>query len=73
MKFTKEVYDALVHVRQFHPDVEIVVYTSDGRWHYVTEDFNLPTFDPKIDVGILEDAADSLEQFPAVFEFYQYQ
>jgi len=71
-KMPRKVLKALNHVRKFFPDVMMVVFNSAGRWQYLTEDFNAPTFSDKIDVGILEDAANAVDNsiigFPAVFE-----
>lgn len=64
----KPVLTALLHVRSVFPDVCLVVYGRDGRWHYTNEEFDSPTFDSRVDIGTLEDAADSLEQVPAVFQ-----
>lgn len=69
MKPTKEVLNALEHVRKFHPDVIQVFYGIDCRWMYMDEDMESPVFGNGIDIGILEDAADSIEQFPAAFSW----
>lgn len=60
---------ALAHVREHFPKVSMVVFSSDGRWQYMSRDFDAPVFKKKIDVGILEDAVDSVEELPAVFEW----
>jgi len=74
MKFTKEVYEALVHVRQFYPEIIQVVYNSNGLWNYATEFFDKQIFDmQKINIEILENAQRSVTQFPAVFDFWQYK
>ena len=65
-----EVIKAHSYVKIYHPDVIGVVYTSDTRWHFYNSDFEMPAFGEFIDVGILEDAADSVKEFPAVFEPY---
>lgn len=59
---------ALEHVRQHHPEVTRVVYDQASRWLYLDEGGKAPTFGPEIDVGILEDAADSVIHLPAVYE-----
>lgn len=58
---------ALEHVRQFYPQVVMVVYSCDQRWLFMDEDFAAPTFDGRINVSILEEAADSVAA-PAVFD-----
>jgi hypothetical protein len=63
------VASALKHVRRHHPAVVMVVFKSDGRWLYMDEDGWTPRFGENIDVGILEDAADSLVKLPAVYEW----
>lgn len=62
-----EVVRALDHVRSIFPDVTHVVYTREQKWHYMSDDGKAPQFSGKVDVGILEDAADSLNAFPCVF------
>jgi len=57
---------ALNHVRQFHPEVHMVVFNIQGQWHYMSKDFVSPTFDKNIDVDILQAAAD------AVYEMFGY-
>lgn len=59
--------EALQHVASHHPEVHSVVYGPDGRWLYFGDAFESPTFGDEIDIGLLEDAADSLDDLPAVF------
>ena len=59
---------ALNHIRKYYPDVCMVVFGSDSRWHYMTNTFDAPKFGKEIDVSILEAAADCLIDFPSVFE-----
>ena len=61
------VVKALNHVRSVFPNVNHVAYCADGRWLYMDENGNMPAFNGLIDVGILEDAADALDSFPAIF------
>ncbi len=70
MKITPEILAALDHVRQFHPEVCLVVFNQQGQWQYMSEDFDSPKWDntSPIDTSILEAAADSVEVFPAVFQ-----
>jgi len=63
---------AFDHVRSIYPIVSMVVFNREGRWIYTNDDFDIPTFDDRIDVGILEDACDSVADsvgFPAVFAY----
>ena len=64
---TKEVRESLDHVREFHPKVTHVVFNREGQWIYCDDNFHTPQFCDDIDVGILEDAVDSVEVFPSVF------
>jgi hypothetical protein len=59
---------ALDHVRSFFPDVTKVSYDSAGRWRYSTDSGFAPKFNDRIDVSILEDAADAVEELPCKFE-----
>lgn len=63
-----EVCVALDHVRSHYPEVVMVVFNREGRWQYMSSDFDAPTFGPEIDVGILEDAANAVSDLPAVFD-----
>jgi len=64
----KPVLAALNHVREHFPNVVLVVFNSAGRWQYMDEYYEAPKFEGKINVSILEDAGDSVETLPAVFE-----
>lgn len=64
---TTLVYEALNHVRTFYPEVTHVFYSNDGDWFYCDNCFDPPLFDKRIDIGLLEDAADSVAGFPAAF------
>lgn len=67
---TPQVIAALNHVRQFLPEVTQVLYGADQRWMYLTDDGEVPGFAGyAIDAGLLEDAADSLNFFPAAFHY----
>ena len=63
-----KVKSALDHVRSIYPDVCLVVFNSDTRWCYMNDVFDSPTFDDRINVGILEDAIYDLVDLPCVFE-----
>ena len=68
-KITKEVKEALDHVRSFYPNVCIVVFNNEGMWQYMEADFTVPSFEgTEIDIRILEAALDSVTELPAVFE-----
>lgn len=69
-KITDEVKAALKHVRLHHPEVTQVFYGVDCRWLFCGEAFEAPTFGSEIDVGLLEDAADSLNEFPCAFSIF---
>jgi hypothetical protein len=63
------VLTALAHVRSVFPETTMVVFQRDTKWNYMAEDFTeLPPFGNNINTGILEDAANSVESFPAIFE-----
>lgn len=61
------VQQALQHVNKHHPEVTLVFYGTDMRWFYCDEAFEAPDFGDEIDIGLLEDAVDSVEAFPAAF------
>ena len=66
---TQEVKKALDHVREFIPDVCIVAFNTDGQRQYFDEHWSSTTFEGmNIDTAILEDAADSITQLPAIFQ-----
>lgn len=64
------VAQALDHVRSVYPDVTQVVFTVEHKWVFMTDDRDAPAFDERIDVNILNDAADSLSSVPAFFSIY---
>ena len=68
MKTPEEVTRALAHVKQFHPTLALVVFTSNEKWLYMDADFDAFEFGDDIDVSILLEAIDSVELLPAVFE-----
>ncbi len=63
----KPVATALRHVRDHFPDVTFVLFTPNRQWMYLTDDGEAPAFEGRIDVGILEDAVDSVIVFPSVY------
>lgn len=67
---TNQVKKALDYVREFFPDVCIVAFNREGQWQYFTEDWFAPHFTDGMveDIGILQDAVDSLSDLPAIFQ-----
>lgn len=62
---------AMKHVREHFPHVCLVVFNREGQWQYMDDSFDAPKFGDKINVSILEDAADEVYSkfpLPAVFE-----
>lgn len=68
MKPTKEIITAINHVRSVFPQVDIVIFTKEERWLYLSSSGYVPKFDEKIDVSILEKAVDSINDFPAIYQ-----
>lgn len=55
----KKIKEAFLHVQSMVPCVVAVVYDDEGRWAYLTESGEVPTFKGKgIDVSLLEEASD---------------
>jgi hypothetical protein len=65
---TAELIKALKHVQSVYPQVCMVVFAKDSRWHYMDEVFNAPVFDNRIDISLLEEAADSIETLPFIYQ-----
>lgn len=62
---------ALAHVRQFHPDVTMVLFTASSQWIYITQHHGVPAFGNDISVSLLEDAQSAAAEhrrFPHVYE-----
>lgn len=76
MQFNTKVQEALKHVNNLFPQVTQVFYGADGRWMFCDEDFNAPNFKnapDKLDISILEDAADSAGEqqgFPCAYVLF---
>ena len=64
---TDEVKKAFFHVKSQFDDLTYLMIDVEGRWMYLTDDFDAPKFED-VDIGILEDAVDSLREFPAIFQ-----
>jgi len=61
MKTTKKLIEAVLHVKDHFPQLAIVIFTLQGKWCYMDEDFNIISFSDQINVSTLEDAMDSVE------------
>jgi hypothetical protein len=65
-----EVEVAFRHVKSLIPEVDCVVYGKDSRWMYIDSTNMLDPIsfeNVEVDVGILEEASDSLETLPCFF------
>jgi len=69
METPVKVKEAFIHIREFHPNVVKVAFDKHGQWKYTDSNSKAPKFDDRIDVGILEDASDSVTKLPCVFIF----
>jgi hypothetical protein len=67
MALTPEIKKAIKHVKKFHPTLRFVIFTVNG-WLYMDEEYNAFKFNKKINVSCLEEAYDSLETIPAIFD-----
>lgn len=65
---TPELKKAFKLVKKHHPTLAIVIFNSFGQWQYMDENFESFKFDDKIDVGILEDASDSIVSLPFIYQ-----
>jgi hypothetical protein len=65
---TKELQIAIDHVKSFHPTLSLIIFDRMGRWQYMDEYFNNFVFDDRINVGILEEASDSICVYPSIFD-----
>lgn len=61
---------ALDHVRTVFPHVTMVVYNKQGEHQYMSDHFEQPTFDERIDLTLIEDACDAVPTLPFVFHPY---
>lgn len=66
-KTTPLVRDAFKEVQKFFPAVCLLLYLPDGRWQFLDQDGEAPTFPNTLDVSVLEAAADSILDTPALF------
>lgn len=70
----QKIANAFASVREHYPLVVQVFFGADGRWLYMDDDMEAPAFNDKIDVGILEDAADAaveLKGLPCAFSVFE--
>lgn len=68
MKPTEFLLTAMKHVKSIFPSVTMVVFNNQGRWQYMDACFGSPKFDDRIDVSILEEAVDSIYEFPFIYD-----
>lgn len=61
-----QVFLAFSHVRSFYPEVTHVLFTREGKWLYMGDDGEMPTFCDQVNTGLLEDASDVVD-FPSVY------
>lgn len=58
---------AMEHVRTFFPEVDTVVYDLEGRWTYSKLGTVPGPFPDAIDCALLQEGADAVDGYPAVF------
>lgn len=61
------VLKALQHVAEIHPSVTQVFYDEYLRWCYCDDNFIPVQFTGEEDIGLLEDAADQVMNYPCMF------
>lgn len=61
------VVNAFAQVQRQFPEVMTVSFDHDLRWNYQLKDGTSPNFEGKIDVEVLEHAADALTQSEVVY------
>lgn len=67
-----KIQEALKHVQALFPSVTQVFYSTDQKWRYCDADFQAPSFDDPmcealLDISLLEDAVDTVTQFPSAY------
>ena len=66
---TEQVVKAFNHVKQSFPQLSMVIFTSDIRGHYLdAQGYPLNFAGKDIDVSILEEAIDSINKFPCIYQ-----
>ena len=68
IKPTAEVIKAFDMVHTEHPDITIVLFGINGIWIYMDSDYYPPTFNNCLNADILQDAFDSLNNLPVMFQ-----
>ena len=58
---------AFEHVKSIYPAVTQVAFDEDQRWLYSDASGDAPDFEGKVNVDLLELAADALDYFPVTF------
>ena len=69
-KIMNKAYQALLHVRSIHPKVTQVFFSSGGGWFFCDDVFEGVTFTGAEDIGLLEEAVDSLSTSPCAFSIH---
>lgn len=64
----KEVELAIKHVQKYHSDVEIMCINQQGLWQFFTENWDAPIFDARIDINVIQAAADSVLETPFIYQ-----
>jgi hypothetical protein len=64
---TAELIKALKHVQSVYQQVTTVIFNKFGQWHYTDDNFSYIIFDDRIDLSLLEQAADSIETLPFIY------
>lgn len=68
MEPTPEVLKAFNYVKSFFPEVSMVVFSTDNRWCYMDADFNAPLFPLNTDTSVLDEALDSVDKLPYIYQ-----
>lgn len=65
---TYQVVMAFEHVKRFYPDLSLVVFDLQGRWVFMDEYFRHIKFSDDFDTSLLEEALDSIQNLPLVYQ-----
>jgi hypothetical protein len=67
---TEEIINALNHVKEtVDKRIDTVIFLKDVTWLYmISETGEIPIFPDNVDVSILEEAIDSVNELPAIFQ-----
>lgn len=66
-EMTEEVKAAMDHVREHFPEVTHVLFMTNQRWLYITEDGEMPDFENVVNLCLLQLAADSVPYLPIAY------